>query len=677
MRFITIILLIFFLAAETFCISLSADHNEPDSIIRRNLSEVTVSGSRSESLIMINAVTMRASEIEEVNTENFINMVEQLPGIMKIHEATFPLIIRGMYGSRIHVEKNGIIKTGISQTGYSLEDINPSDVSEVSLIHGSRNIIFGSGSIGGVLLINEKVDFSKKGFNARLKTSFATNNNENSYNLRLGYTGAKDLINITGRYTKASDLHYSHKEKTENSSYEYKNLSSKYVRLFPALNMTLSWDNAYYSGKRDKPLGFQNNPYDFRSLNDRYNFESSLKLKVNGTTSIFNGNVWYNTLNTDQSQDQYNAGTKKLAFREIRQSYKNSAGARADMTFNFIKNWTLQSGCDIFYDDLRQDKEYEDIIRDTRSFYKDFSGQRQNIYGLFLFSEYESQKHKIGISLRGDIGRIHKDSITSDLYKNITGGIDWDYTIRKYLISRFSVSRHFRFPIPMEAVGVFYGGRGTFVGNPDINPETSYNIEYKLSYSGRCLLMTANFWTSLFFDRINEQEIFTNKYTYINIDKARLYGFEGSLNLFCGKVRTTGKADLLITAHYAYGDDVSEKGFFSKGTYLEGIPPGRISSRLKYTIRVKGIETYASGRFSYIASYDRLPEEAVTNTWGQNARNAYPFWDAGAGIKFCTLFNGINLDFTVNNMLDRSYQPYGGYLKGMGRNFKTTLSFNF
>ena len=126
MRFITIILLIFFSAAETFCISLSADHNEPDSIIRRNLSEVTVSGSRSESLIMINAVTMRASEIEEVNTENFINVVEQLPGIMKIHDATFPLIIRGMYGSRIHVEKNGIIKTGISKKGYSLEDIIPS-----------------------------------------------------------------------------------------------------------------------------------------------------------------------------------------------------------------------------------------------------------------------------------------------------------------------------------------------------------------------------------------------------------------------------------------------------------------------------------------------------------------------------------------------------------------------
>ena len=483
MRFIFIILSVFIISTTSFSMSLSDVEKESDSLFNRKLDEVMVSALRAESLRMINSITLRATDIEEVNTENFINVVEQLPGIMKIHEATFPLLIRGMYGSRIHVEKNGIIKTGITQSGYSLEDINPGDVSEVRLIHGSRNILYGSGSIGGVLLINEKAEFNKKGFRARLKSSYATNNNENSYNLRLGYTGLRDLINITGRYTKASDLHYSDREKATNSSYEYKNLSSKYVRLIPSLNMTVDWDNSYYSGKRDKPLGFQNNPYDFRSFNDKYNFETSLKIKVDGANSVFNCNVWYNTLNTDQSQDQYNAGTKQLAFRELRQSFKNSAGARADMTLNLSKDWSGQIGADIFYDELHQDKEYHDIIRDTKSAYKDFSVQSQNLYGLYLFSEYNKDRHKVGMSLRGDIGRIHKDSITSDLYKNITGGIDWDFSIRKYLISRISVSRHFRFPIPMEAVGIFYGGRGTFVGNPDINPETSYTIEYKLSYS--------------------------------------------------------------------------------------------------------------------------------------------------------------------------------------------------
>ncbi|MFM2292517.1 MAG: hypothetical protein RIS29_2330 [Bacteroidota bacterium] len=99
--------------------------------------------------------------------------------------------------------------------------------------------------------------------------------------------------------------------------------------------------------------------------------------------------------------------------------------------------------------------------------------------------------------------------------------------------------------------------------------------------------------------------------------------------------------------------------------------------KLHYFKNWKFIEPSAFAVFSYIASYDRLPDYAVTKSWGQNARNAYGLWDAGVNLNFPTVMKGITVSGLVNNALDTSYLPYGGYLRGMGRSVKITLSMRF
>jgi outer membrane receptor protein involved in Fe transport len=122
---------------------------------------------------------------------------------------------------------------------------------------------------------------------------------------------------------------------------------------------------------------------------------------------------------------------------------------------------------------------------------------------------------------------------------------------------------------------------------------------------------------------------------------------------------------------------VSSDGFLSKGTPLEGIPPGRIRSKLQYFKSWKYVEPSVFVVFSYIASYDRMPESSVTKSWGQNARNAYALWDAGFNLYFPKALKGITMSLLVNNALDTSYLPYGGYLRGIGRNVKLTVNVRF
>lgn len=642
-----------------------------------NLEEVTVTGIRIDQLSAKNAVNLTQKDIASVGSENFINVVDQLPGIVKVQETTFPLLIRGMYGSRIHVEKNGIVKTGIDQSGYSLEDINPDEVSDVQLLHGARSIAYGSGSMGGVLLINEKLAFKEKGISGNAKIAYATNNNERTANTKLRYANTRNILSLSGRYTLADNFYYPEKQEAINSSYTYKNLSASYAYRFT--NRTLvEWENNFYSGTREKPVGFQNNPYDYRTFFDKYNIESSLRFK----TGIGNGinlctNFWYNGLNTNQQQDSYNAGTLLLTYRETRYSYKNAGGVKLTAAKKINRYWTTQTGADWFIDGLTQDIRYQDFKHNTNNLYPDYSKQQQNIGGIYAIAEYEKKKTSVGFSLRADMGSLEKDTVHSSTYYFLSGGLDWGWKIKPWLENNLSLSQHFRFPIPMEAVGVFYGGRGTFVGNPSIEPETSYNIEWLVKGSLSHFYYSANLWTSLFFNRISEVLIFTNKYTYQNINKARLCGFDGSATAFIGNKKTWGRTEFTVNASYSIGDDVSQKGFLSYGEPLEGIPPGRVRSKLEYFKSWKAVEPSVFVVFTHMSAYNRLPDYAIKSTWGQNERPAYSLWDAGFNISIPRLLNGTSLSLLINNVLDKSYQPYGSYLQGIGRNVKLTLNVKF
>ncbi|MFT3753095.1 MAG: TonB-dependent receptor plug domain-containing protein [Paludibacter sp.] len=641
------------------------------------LREVKVLATQPEKLTTKNASFLTQEDIQAVGSENFINVADQLPGIMKVQETTFPLLIRGMYGSRIHVEKNGLIKTGIDQSGYLLEDINPNEISDVQLLHGARSIAYGSGSVGGVLLINEKTALKKGGISGNAKTSYGLNNNERSADARLSFANEHNALTVGGRYTIADDFHYAKLARALNSSYEYKNATAKYAHQFENGGI-LEWNNNFYSGERHKPVGFQNNPYDYRSFSDKYNIESSLKYKTNFTNGIiFNGNLWYNGLNTNQQQDELNAGTKLLAFRDVYFSYKNAGGIRLKAAKKHHEYWLSEIGIDTYTDHLQQDHQTSDMTHKTESFKRNYALQQQTLGGIFALSEYENNRNSLFFSLRGDIGGLQKNEANSVTYKNISGGIDWQHKLNSWLTNDLSLSRHFRFPIPMEAVGTFYGGRGVFVGNPGIQPETSYNLEWVLKGSASHFRYWLNGWSSFFFNRITEYELFTNKYTYVNIARSRLFGFDGSLSAWVGNSKQEGKLEFSSNCSYSIGDDVSTAGFLSKGTPLEGIPPGRIRTKLHYFKNWKFVEPSVFVVFSYIASYDRLPVYPVTKSWGQNARNAYGLWDVGFNLNFPTLLKGITVSGLVNNVLDPNYLPYGGYLRGMGRNIKITLNMRF
>ncbi|WP_282035958.1 TonB-dependent receptor [Saccharicrinis aurantiacus] len=656
--------------------SIGVAQSKSDSITDVQIKEVEVSCKYQKPLTNLNAVSLKQEDIKAINTENFVNIVDRLPGITKIHEATFPVVIRGMYGSRIYIEKNGIVKRGTGRNGYTLEDIDPNNVSDIQLLHGARSIAFGSGSIGGVLLINEKTSYSKKGLHAKVGLSYANNNQEKASNLRLQHQSDQGVVSFGARVVRSDNFRYPNNVEALNSAYQYNNLNCKISRCFEEKKIFINWNNNFYNGERQKPLGFQNNPYDYRTFYDRYNFESVLNIdKTTRNNNRFSTNIWFNTLNTDQEQDQVNAGTKKVALTETRYQFKNSGGLKLKLLNQYNKVWCAEYGIDGNIEILSQDLQIRDIAHSTHNYYKDTLRQDRKIGGAYTVITYKKQKHQLGFSLRGDIGKLLKDQMHTGTYANISGGADWTVDVNKYWQNTLSLSRHFRFPDPMEAAGVHYGGRGVFVGNPDIQPELCYNFEWNLKLKFNHGNVVVNPWFSYFVNRINEVAIKQNKFTFENIEKSRVLGVDASLNLYTGKVSEAGQWNSASSFTIAAGDDISGTNILGEGTPLEGISPGRVRSKLEYRKNIHNKLANIYTEYTYVLPYNRLPPYAVKKTWGQNERDAYALLDAGVSYNFGLLKSNVCVVFTVNNILDTEYQAFGSYLYGVGRNYKVHLAF--
>ncbi len=641
-----------------------------------DIKEVSVKADLMNKLYSKNIIVLKNDEIQKIATENFINVLDQLPGIVKIHDTAFPLVIRGMYGARIHVEKNGIIKSGIDDNGYTLEDINPDVVRNVRLIHGARSVLFGSGSMGGVLLINEGISLNKIGLKCNAKSSYSTNNSEFSEAVKLGHYSENNKYTFAAKITNAGNYHYCQETIVGNSGYSSKNLAASYLHQFKN-NASLQIKSDFYSGNREKPLGFQNNPYDYRKFCDKYNVESASKYtNVIDDNNSYTVKVWYNRLNTNQIENELNAGTKQLSIQEIWYNYQETGGFGVQFLKKESDNFHITTGIDGYCNALDKDWEVTDYAHGTHNVNNDYTGEKQGLGGAFCLTEIDKGIDNIGICLRSDIGYLKKDTIHSKTYSCVTGGIDYTHPINASNSYTISFSRHFRFPEPKEAVGKTFGGRGTFTGNPDIEPETSYNLELVSQGKRKHFSYSMNLWGMFFFNRISEQETASYKYTYVNIDKSRLLGIDCTFTYKINNVFTKGTLKSSIVSSYSMGDDVSDSGFLSEGDPLESIPPGRTRFNLDYCYPLlnSSIEIFYTN--TWVAPYNRLPSYTIYRSWGQKAQSGYSLSDVGTNINFRIYKKDCECMIICRNVLDKTYNPFGSYLYGVGRDVKVRFTIN-
>lgn len=600
-----------------------------------------------------------------------MDLLDRIPGVVRAQQASFPISYRGQTGSRMRIQQNGARRSGLNPQGYLGQDLNVSNLSTARIVDGIEKAIYGSGAIGGVLELEDRQAFVKSP--NVIQSQFGTNNSARQLGFRWGTNSKPTAFEVTGNGIQTNDMHFAGRERARNSSIQEYQLSSALTARFKKAQ--LNWRQKWSSGIWKFPQGFQNFPFELRKLDNAYTYQTDVKIQhiLNNDWKLTQ-QIWGLTLETDQIQDVYNAQFDSINIKVIRSFHRKSTGYNGFLEKNFGK-YHLKSGLDLFTSRLDENRTDDNRIENSRSSSQVAQRDDQQA-GAFIKASSGSPRIQWTGVLRADLARTNNLDADPALASAITGGIEAKGTLWK-MDHQLSLGRYFRFPRPEESGGELFGGRGTFRGNPDIRPESSYQLEWIITKNTRSTSFKISSWLAYFEDRIIDVPVpdERNVFEYRNIDQARTFGLEWHIS----QVLLDQKKHNLIgvlTGLAMRGDDLTDANFFQKGSRSNGIPPTHVQGELKYKTWLGSIPV----QFGFdVRHFTRFvaPTGFTNQVWAVRDAPAYTLLGLNANTRFRWNQQTLLITARVSNLTDQTYFPFGTRIPGIGRDFRFGLNYSF
>ena len=657
----------------TLATTLVAQTDKADSLLQnRDTTVVTVLGSTELLQSSLNGRKLLTGTEPEL-----INALDQLPGMFKIHEAGFPLVYRGMADSRLRIERNGALRTGFVQQGYLLNDVNPDNVTEMRIVKGAESVLFGTGASGGVITIDE--DRVSGPIKSSLYASFGTNASAQTLGLTTGSGKSSLRWLLSGRQSMAGNFSFGNGETALNSARDQSSIKLALQSKFKTTTR-FTWNHDWSQGFIERPQGFQNNPFELRRYKNHYNYQSNLKAE----SALQNGdrleqNAWVLFSENDQELRNFNGTFTQLNVFENRNYTKQAFGYRINWFKAAKNNISWRFGADFVSSRTDQRDVRDNFINQVFGIVSFTQSRRENMGGLFGLAHYEKGKLQLDISARTDMAGIGNNTQTSN-YSILSGGATATWQANPRLQHSLSLTRQFRYPTQDESVGIIFGGRGIFRGNPDIRPEFSNQLEYGIKGKiARQWDYAISGWLALFEGRISEFFLGNGEFTYRNLSRARTMGIEGRLDYLIPNLSIDDLAVISITGSWIQGDDLATEGWFSAGEEpLLGIPPGRIrlSGRWQKALSNRFSLT-SSADIEHVLDYDRLPSGAIRQTFGVQATDSYWLLNLDFSGQLQLKTKQLQLGIRMSNLTNSSYFPFGARIMGIGRDIRFYIRFTF
>lgn len=630
------------------------------------------------------------SEIREEIHSSMVDVLEQTPGFTKKWEYHSPLVLRGLNQKRLILLKDGNRRMGSMPGGFMGHTMNIYDVDRIEIIRGPGSVTYGSGAIAGIINVITPDPFKNKSFSTRIGMGYGSNNNERLMLVDLGWNQGDFAGNVAGRFEKTDNYIFGNGKTAENSFTENKDFS---VRLGwkPAVDHTTIFTlENHFGGPWGKPIGFNKNNQ-MKVNNEDENEQYAAVRHTIKRAGIFDSLVF--SAFQDRDQRKYHKRTytvlNKLSKHEI-VKYKNDySGGQVYFNTELNHSHILSAGLDGYSFRIDSPSQEADYFNGNGNFVS--TGGRKNAgvdsIGLFVQDEYELMTDRLLLitGLRHDTARVtpgeNTENSDSETRKAISGNVGFVYHPTETTGLSMNIGHAFRMPEAKEMFGKTISCKGTKAGNPELEPEYSWNID--LGFRGNHNRFTFNFavFSNFLYDMIDENATVIdgeNVLLFDNVSKARIAGGEFAVSyLFIPGNGSHYKLKPSVTLSYAKGDDLSDdKSFFESGEPL-GIPPMQIKGSLWYMNETfSGADYFFEVILNYFAAQDRMTEEDKTYF---NITRFDPYLLTGlkAGVKLSSLPGEPKLNLKITNLLDVEYTAFDSVLPGMGINAKLFAEMRF
>lgn len=651
------------------------------------------------------AIVPRTQLIQNSAT-NIIDALSKVPGISQVTTGTgiSKPVIRGMGYNRVVVVNDGIRQEGQQWGDEHGIEIDENSINSVEILKGPASLVYGSDAMAGVINMISAPTLPDGKITGTLSSNFQTNNGliDQSANL----AGNKKGFIWDMRYS--NKMAHSYQNKYDGWVY---NSGFRENAASTMLGINRNWGFSHLllslyhlkpgivEGQRDSltgkfiktiidPNGDKKNEFapssDSRSYKPNAPFQTIDHYKA----------VWNNIFYLGQSNLEASMGFQQNTRKEFENKDKYGLyfllnTLNYDLKYNLpeINNWKFTSGINGMWQNS-QNKGTEFLVPAYQLF--DFGvfaiaskkTKNFNFSGGIRFDKRSETAKALYLNADGvevsasDPNVIQRFDTLNQTFTGISGSLGATYQISETVFTKLNISRGFRAPniAELSSNGVHEGTQRYEIGNPNLKPENSLQLDYSIGMNTTHVSTELNLFTNTV-----DHFIFSNKLNTEDTDPA--YGSLPAFKFTEGNAHFYG-GEFQIDIHPHPLDWLHFKNSFSYviGTldqqpeashYLPFIPPPHLASDLQTNFnKVNRFLTNSYLKFG------------IDNTWEQNHFYAaygtetrtpgYSLLNVGAGTDFVSRQKTrFSLFISINNLTNVAYQSHLSRLKYSGINYST------
>ncbi|KGJ06844.1 hemoglobin/transferrin/lactoferrin receptor protein [Paracoccus halophilus] len=642
------------------------------------LDAITLIGTGLPTEVMRNPASITIIESDSIERSapvSIATLLRDVPGVQISEEGIERVSIRGEDARRVAILIDGQKLTDHTNYGQPIL-VDPTIIERIEVVRGSASVVSGSRAIGGVINI-----ITKRG----AAQPFALSTTAGYISATDGYRYSATASGTVQAGAGALDYRLSY------GRMDQENRQTPDGELVPSdvQDRSLSGHLGYRLGRHY--FGLKAQSYDLAAnvYVGQPGFDIALpKRDLRKVSGFYEGTdltPWLNRLSVDVYRQTIDrefvndvstmAGPMQIDVQSVSVDDQETEGLNLRAEMSFSANTRTVAGLEYEDDQLTTDKVTQTTITPPGFPSTTLRYDRAKIRTFSVFAQHEFDLNEELTATFGarwyDVDADHEASTTdgagnptssnSDSLLLRSAGLVW--TPRASLALRANISEGYSYPTLSQLfLTTTAGGEGTTYGNPDLDPETSTTYELGARYDADGWLLDATLFYTKAEDYIVSAPSGPRIFTYENVDEARSWGLE---------VYAEHEFDRWGLTPYISAALLRRQLRYANGynTFDSGAPEaaGRIGLRKDWQISdVTGtldLFLRAESGTDY-----RDDTGSVTNSAG-----GYATINLRGDVEFV---NGIRLVAELNNLTDRSYQPYG-QMPGAERSVNLFLTKSF
>jgi outer membrane receptor protein involved in Fe transport len=569
---------------------------------------------------------------------NLMQALENVAGVNQVSEgqAAVPAI-RGLARGRTLILIDGARVSSERRVGPSATFLDPGLIESVDVSRGPGAVAYGSDAFGGVISVRTRRVLPGSPLSAQFTGTVGTGIPEQRGSLELSKGLPNGGVLIAAHTRKVEDWD-SPVAEVFNSGFSDHGLLGRFEHALGPGNFSVSWQSDF-GRDIERP---RNNSQTVRFY---YPFENSHRLtagydatNVAGLQRVsFTG--FYGTFEQRTDQDRVPTATTGRSIERADLNAKDfqvrGSGVR------LVGRSRIEFGLDVngrfglnAVDDLLTYNLSGDLVSDRPNLSVD-TASRTNTGAFASIDAAVSPMLSVSAGVRGDYatttnsGGFFGDRSTGNGaasgYASVTigGGVGFSATAQ--------IARGFRDPVLSDRYYRGPTGRGFITGNPDLDPETSTQLDFALRYTAPRFRVAAYYYQYRINDLIERYSTATDFFFFRNRGRARLRGFELE-----GQVSLPAQFTIDLSGQVAEGRALDDNA------YLDDMSPTNAAVTLRKQF---GDRASAQVRAAYFSDDDHFgPTE--------RAVNGYTMVDLGAGLR---IVKQLELRVVGRNLLDEEH----------------------